>query len=95
MLIYVAGQLSQKVNCLRQRFFALKFKMESSTDPAQSECDTLCTIISLVRIIKSLLCSVISRLTRRGRREILMMAYDCGSHGQYCEHCIECIAMQH
>ena len=67
--------------------------MESSTSITQCERDTLATILNAVKIIfRSLLVGVIGQLTGREHRQVQVIGYDCGSHGQCCEHCIECIA---
>lgn len=71
-LIYIVGQLSQT------KKFTLKFKVESSAALTESERDTVYIVIKLVHIIRSLLCGVISRLSGRGRREILVTGYECG-----------------
>ena len=61
------------------REFVLKFKMESEPVLTQSERDTVCIVIKSVHVIRSLLCGVVSRLTSRGRREILVTGYNCCS----------------
>ena len=71
-LICIVGKLSRTSKFVpKQRW--------SHQQTTQSERDKLRTVISLVTVIRNLLCFLISQQTGRGRREIRMTGYDCAT----------------